>query len=403
MTPWFVVFLKELRDASRDRRALMSLLILPVMGPLMIYYLFNMIIDIGERALDVDLPVVGAQNAPDLIDHLRQNGIGIDELDDLPAGDPSAIDSIDMDSELRRRIAIREHDFVLMIPEDFGARIADSSSSTVELLYDSSRTASTAKVGRVQALIDAWGRENAALRLMIRGIDPALIRPVIVGRIDVATAQARAQALLSMIPMLVIVAAFMSGVGIAVDATAGERERKSLEPLLVNPVHRSRIVLGKWLAAVVFSVTGLVFVMSGNLYAMSQVPLEQLGVSFLIGPAEIGGMLLVTVPIAFFATSLQMFVGLFARSFKDAQVYIGLMSFLPVLPFFYNMMNTEGRETWMSLVPMLGQNMLLTDVLSGRPPAFADMALAVLALLFWSLLFVLLATHMLRRERIIFA
>lgn len=397
MTPWLVVFLKELRDASRDRRALMSLLILPVMGPLMIYYLFNMIIDIGERALDVDLPVVGAQYAPDLIDYLRQSGIGIEELNDLPA-DPSATDT-----ELRRRIAIREHDFALMIPADFGERIADSSSSTVELLYDSSRTASTAKVGRVQALIDAWSRENAALRLMIRGIDPALIRPVVVGRIDVATAQARAQALLSMIPMLVIMAAFMSGVGIAVDATAGERERKSLEPLLVNPVHRSRIVLGKWLAAVVFSVTGLVLVMSGNLYALSQVPLEQLGVSFLIGPAEIGGMLLVTVPIAFFATSLQIFVGLFARSFKDAQVYIGLMSFLPVLPFFYNMMNTEGRETWMSLVPMLGQNMLLTDVLSGRPPAFADMTLAVLALLFWSLVFILLATHMLRRERIIFA
>ncbi|MDY6984477.1 MAG: ABC transporter permease, partial [Pseudomonadota bacterium] len=68
MTPWLVVFLKELRDASRDRRALMSLLILPVIGPLMIYYLFNMLIDIGERAASVELPVVGAQYAPDLID-----------------------------------------------------------------------------------------------------------------------------------------------------------------------------------------------------------------------------------------------------------------------------------------------------------------------------------------------
>lgn len=398
MRPALVVFLKELRDASRDRRAILSLLILPVIGPLMIYYLFNMLIDIGERALTVDLPVVGAQYAPDLIDHLRQSGIGIEELVDLPQGDAEGIDT-----ELRRRIATREHDFALVIPPDFGARIADSSSSTVELMFDSSRTASVARVGRVQALIDAWGRENAALRLMIRGVDPALIRPVIIGRIDVATAQARAQALLSMIPMLVIMAAFMSGVGIAVDATAGERERKSLEPLLVNPVLRSRLVIGKWLAAVVFSVTGLVLVMSGNLYAMSRVPLEQLGVSFLIGPAEVFGMLLVTVPIAFFATALQIFVGLFARSFKDAQVYIGLMSLLPMLPFFYNMMNTEGREQWMSLVPMLGQNMLLTDVLSGRPPPAADIVLAVAALLFWSVLFILLAARMLKRERIIFS
>lgn len=398
MSPWLVVFLKELRDASRDRRALVSLLILPVMGPLMIYYLFNMIIDLGERAFDVELPVVGAQYAPDLIDHLRQNGIGIEALE-LPEGSDAGA----VEVEIRRRIAAREHDFALVIPPDFGSRIADSGTSNVELLFDGSRTASGTKVGRVQGLIDAWGRETAALRLMIRGIDPGLIRPVVIGRIDVATSQARAQALVSMIPMLVIMAAFMSGVGIAVDGTAGERERKSLEPLLVNPVRRNQFVIGKWLAAALFSVTGLVLVMGGNLYAMNLVPLEQLGVSFLIGPAEVLGMLLVTVPIAFFATSLQIFVGLFARSFKDAQVYIGLMSLLPMLPYFYNMMNTEGRELWMSFVPMLGQNMLLTDVLSGRPPALLDMALAVLALLFWSMVFVSLATRMLKRERIIFS
>jgi sodium transport system permease protein len=255
----------------------------------------------------------------------------------------------------------------------------------------------------VQALIDAWGRETAALRLMIRGIDPVLIRPVASGRIDVASNQARAQALLSMIPMLVIMAAFLSGVGIAVDATAGERERKSLEPLLVNPVRRSQFVIGKWLAATLCSIIGLLLVMSGNLFALSKVPLEQLGFSFLIGPREVLGMILVTVPLAFFATSLQIFVGIFAKSFKDAQVYISLMSFLPMLPYFYNITNTTGRELWMSLVPMLGQNMLLTDVLSGRPPALADIALAVVALLAWSFVFVALASSLLKRERIIFS
>lgn len=395
---WLVVLQKELRDASRDRRAVVGLFILPVMGPLMIYFLFNMIIDIGERALDIDLPVAGAEYAPDLIDHLQQNGIEISML-----AAPDAADSAALDVEIRRMIMAREHDFVLVIPADFSQKVANSDSVNVELLFDSSRTASTAKVGRVQGLIDAWGRETAALRLMIRGIDPALIRPVAVGRIDVASSQARAQALLSMIPLFVIMAAFMSGVGIAVDATAGERERKSLEPLLVNPVYRSSFVVGKWLAAAMFSVTGLVLVMAGNLFAMSQVPLEQLGISFLIGPKEVLGMLLVTVPVAFFATSLQMFVGLFAKSFKDAQIYIGLMSLLPMLPYFYNIMNTAGRELWMSLVPMLGQNMLLTDVLSGRTPALLDMTVAVLALLFWSFVFIALATRMLKRERIIFS
>ena len=401
MKPWLVVLLKELRDASRDRRAVMSLFIFPVLGPLMIWFMFNMIIDLGEEALEIELPVVGAEFAPDLIDFLQQNGIVIDALDiEAPGG---ASFGAAISAALKASIAEREYDFVLLIPADFSNRVAAGEPVNVELHHDSSRTASGAKVGRVQALVSAWGQETAALRLMVRGINPALIRPLTVARIDVASRQARAQAQLSMIPIFVIMAAFLSGVGIAVDATAGERERKSLEPLLVNPVRRSQLVIGKWLAATVFSVIGLTLVLVLNLFVLSQLPLEELGVSYSIGMREMLGILLVTIPLAFFATGLQIFIGLFARSFKDAQIYIGLLSFLPLLPGFYNIMNTTGRELWMSFVPMLGQNMLLTDVVSGRTPAFADMALAALTLLVWGLVFVVLAARLLRRERIIFS
>lgn len=401
MNPWLVVLLKELRDASRDRRAVMSLFIFPVLGPLLIWFMFNTIIDLGEGALDIELPVVGAQFAPDLVDFLQQNGIVIEALDIEAPGGASFGNAIS--AALKTGIAEREYDFVLLIPADFSSRVANGEPVNVELHHDSSRTTSGVKVGRVQALVSAWSQETAALRLMVRGINPALIRPLNVSRIDIASDQARAQALLSMIPMFVIMAAFMSGVGIAVDATAGERERKSLEPLLVNPVLRSQIVLGKWLAAAVFSVIGLLLVLVLNLFALSQVPLEELGVSFNIGAREVLGILLVTIPLAFFATAVQIFVGIFAKSFKDAQIYIALMSFLPILPYFYNIMNNTGREMWMSLVPMLGQNMLLTDVVSGRTPAFTDMAVAALTLLLWGLVFAALAARLLRRERIIFS
>jgi len=401
MKPWGVVWQKELRDASRDRRALMSLFVFPVLGPLLIFFMFNMIIDMGEEAQEVELPVAGAEYAPDLVDFLQQNGVGISPLA-LVVPDDGSFGS-DLSAAVKAGIVARDFDFALLVPADFSSRVTAAEPVNLELHFDSSRTSATVKVARISALVEAWGRETAALRLMVRGINPALIRPVNVGRIDVASSQARAQAVLSMIPMFVIMAAFMSGVGIAVDTTAGERERKSLEPLLVNPVKRSQIVLGKWLAAVVFSVIGLVLVMSLNLLALSQVPLEELGFSFHVGIKEIVGILLVTVPLAFFATSLQIFVGIFARSFKDAQVYISLMSFLPMLPYFYNIMNTTGRELWMSLVPMLGQNMLLTDVVSGRTPAFPDLALAALTLLFWSGFFIAISTRLLKRERIIFA
>jgi len=173
--------------------------------------------------------------------------------------------------------------------------------------------------------------------------------------------------------------------------------------LLVNPVSRLSLILGKWLAASMFSTAGLALVLALNLTALHQVPLEQLGISFIMGPREIAGILLATLPVGFFATALQLLIGLFARSFKDAQVYIGLLSLLPMLPFYYNMLNDTGREPWMNLVPLLGQNMLLTDVVSGRSPAMADFLLAGICLLAWAAVFIALASHLLKRERLLFS
>ncbi len=400
MKSFVVVLLKELSDASRDRRAVLSLFLFPVLAPLLIYFMFNKIIDLGEDALDIELPVAGAEFAPDLIDFMQQNGISIKPLDlDVSNNGFSAATSV----QLKTAIENRDYDFALLIPADFARQVAASVTVNVELHHDSSRTGGGIKVARVQNLIEAWGKETSVLRLMLRGVDPAVARPVNVGRIDVASDQARAQALLNMIPMFVIMAAFMSGVGIAVDATAGERERKSLEPLLVNPVQRSQLIIGKWLAAALFSIMGLITVMALNVLALSQLPLEMLGISFYIGANEVAGILLVTIPLALFATSLQIFIGIFARSFKDAQVYIGLMSLLPMLPFLYNTLNNNGRELWMSLVPMLGQNMLLADVVSGRTPAMPDFVLAGICLLAWSAGFIALASRLLKRESIIFS
>ena len=400
MKPFVVVFLKELKDASRDRRAVLSLFLFPILAPLLIYFMFNRIIELGEQALQIELPVAGAEYAPDLIDFMRQNGISIKPLElDVSAGSFSTAVS----AKVKTAIENRDYDFVLMIPDDFSQQVAESATVNVELHHDSSRTGAGIKVTRVQNLVDAWGRETSVLRLMLRGVDPAITRPINVARIDVASDQARAQTLLNMIPMFVIMAAFMSGVGIAVDATAGERERKSLEPLLVNPVQRSQLIIGKWLAAAVFSILGLIMVMGLNMLALSQIPLEMLGIGFYIGVREIAGILLVTVPLALFATALQIFIGIFARSFKDAQVYIGLLSLLPMLPFIYNILNNNGRETWMSMVPMLGQNMLLADVVSGRTPAISDFMLAGVCLLVWSAVFIALASRLLKRESIIFS
>ena len=401
---WTVITRKELKDAVRDRRALMALLLFPLMGPVMIYFMFNMIIDIAEEAGEVILPVVGAQYARDLVDYLEQNGITMDHvsLNAEPDQEGEFYSAGQLD-EIRGAIRSRRFDFVLLIPPDFDDLISSSRRGNIELHLESTRATASPKTGRVQELIRAWGRETAALRLIARGVSPDIIDPVTVVRIDVASQQSRVQSILGIVPFFVIMAAFVCGMGVAVDVTAGERERKSLEPLLVNPVPRYVIVIGKWMAAVLFSAIGLVLVMVLNFFSLSRVPLEEVGIVFNIGSLEIIGILVTVLPLALFAPAIQIFVGIFAKSFKDAQAYLSFIMMLPMAPFFYNMFNTQDREFWMNFVPMLGQHMLLTDVVRGETPAIVDFAMAGASALVYSLVFVYGASQLMKRERIIFS
>jgi sodium transport system permease protein len=401
---WGVITRKELMDAVRDRRALMALLLFLVMGPVMIYFMFNMIIDIAEEAGDVVLPVIGAEYAVDLVDYLAQNGIKIEEVSLVsePAIEEGFYTEAALD-EIQRAIRSRRFDFVLVVPPVFDDRISLSRPVNIELHLESTRTAAAPKAGRVQDLIRGWGQETAALRLVARGVNPQVITPVSLVRIDVASQQSRVQSILGIVPFFVIMAAFVCGMGVAVDVTAGERERKSLEPLLVNPVPRYIIVIGKWMAAVVFSALGLLLVMVLNFFSLSRVPLEQVGIVFNIGALEIFGILVTVLPLALLAPAIQVFVGIFAKSFKDAQAYLSFITLLPMAPFFYNMFNTQDREFWMNFVPMLGQHMLLTDVVRGEAPAMTDFLFAGLSAMMYSLVFVYGASRIMKRERIIFS
>lgn len=400
---WSIITRKELKDAIRDRRALAALLAFPLLGPVMIYFMFNMIIDIAEEAVDVTLPVVGVEYAQDLMDFLSQNGVEIEEvtLNAPPETDADFYSRAQLD-EVRNAIRSRRFDYVLVVPPRFDELISTSRASNIELHVESTRTTASPKTSRVREIIRAWGRETAALRLIARGVNPGVINPVNLVNIDVASQQSRVQSVLSMVPFFVIMAAFICGMGVAVDVTAGERERKSLEPLLVNPVPRYVIVIGKWMSAVLFSAVGLVIVMVLNFFSLSQVPLEEVGIVFNIGSLEIIGVLVTTLPLALFAPAIQVFVGIFAKSFKDAQAYLSFIMMLPMVPFFYNMFNTQDREFWMSFVPMLGQHMLLTDVVRGETPEILDFTLAALSLLVYSLIFVYGAAQLFKRERIIF-
>ena len=380
------VFRKELTDGIRDRRSVLSALIIPMLFPFLITFMFNLMIKRDREASEIEIPIVGAERAPDVVEWITRQGY---KVIDGPA-DPQA--------------AVRDEkfDFVLVVPETFVSDFQIARSAEVELVFDGSRKETSSAVSRARNLVRSYNRMIGNLRLVARGISPVVGNAVEIEYVDVASARKRSANLFSFLPMFVIFAAFIGGMNVAIDTTAGERERQSLEPLLINPVPMRSIVIGKWLAASAFSGAGVALTLASMLFALSRVPLRQIGIELEIGAYESLSLLLCVLPLSLFASGLQIVLATFARTYKEAQTYLSMLILLPMVPHFIASVSTLGDAWWMLLVPALGQHVLLTDVLGGEPFALLPFFTLIVSSTLLSYACVEVTAQLFKRERIVF-
>ncbi len=382
-----VVCRKELVDWSRDRRSIITLLVSSLLAPVMIGFMFNSLASRQRQVEDVTVPVVGAAHAPALVEWLRQQpGITIA---DGPADAEEAVRS-------------RREDVVVVIPENFTKQFAASKPAQVRLVADSSSQNARPKVQRVRALFQRYSSEIGSLRLIARGVSPVVASPVQVEDVEVSSAQQRAAMILGFIPLFVMITAFTGAMQIATDSTAGERERGSIEALLVNPAPRGAIAAGKWLAGTATAVLAVIFT-GGLLFALFQyIPLQDLGLRFHLGVPQLAGTLAAVLPLVPLIVALQMYVATFAKSFKEAQSYLTFLMMVQMVPGMMATMNTMSTKAWMYYIPWLGQQSLMTDVLGNKPihPAvFVVVAITNIAL---AIVIVRMTSGLLMREKIIF-
>ncbi len=382
-----IVFFKEMLDGVRDRRSLMSVCISALLGPLLMGFMFNRLAERQREAQDIKIPVVGAERAPALMNWLEQQ---------------DGIEIVEGPQDPEEAVRERDEDVVVVIDDEFGKDFSEARPAEVKLVADGSRQTARPKVRRVRLLIERYSQQIAVLRLIVRGVSPALATPIRVQDIEVSSSQQRAATLLNFIPLFVVLAAFAGGMQIATDTTAGERERGSLESLLVNPVPRESIVIGKWMAAVVFSACSVALTFFLCLAVLQRIPLNEFGIRFSIGPLEILGVLAATLPMALLATGLQIFIATFARSFKEAQSYLGMLIMLPMLPGILSVLYPLGNQPWMIPIPILGQHVLLADVLGGKAPELIWFGVAGFSALVAGLVCVYLTTRLFHKEKIIF-
>jgi sodium transport system permease protein len=382
-----IVIRKELKDSLRDRRALFSIAFSIVVGPVLIGFMMNRIADRQRDAEQVTIPVAGQQHAPAFVDWLRQQ---------------AGVTVVAGPSRAEQAVRDRMYDVVVVIADDYAEKFRESRPATVTIVADTSRNASRPEIERVRRLLQRYSAEIGALRLISRGVSPAGVTPLKLEEIEISTAQQRAAQVLSFIPMFIILAAFVGGMSIATDSTAGERERGSLEALLVNPVPRMALVAGKCLAAALIAMTAvaLTTVLCANIPRF--LPLEDMGIRFRIGRDAFLGVLAALLPLCLFSATLQASVATLARSFKEAQSYMGVLVLLPMIPGLISAVSTLGQDPWMYLVPVLGQHVLVMGVLGGRPEApWAFIVAALIAALSAALL-IRTMTTLFKIEKIIF-
>ena len=378
---------KELLDGIRDRRSLATLVFSALMTPLLLGVMLTTTAGSARGAEDLTVPVVGAEHAPAFVQWLRQQ---------------TGVRVVPGPADPEQAVLDRAEDLVLSIERDFQERMGRAQTAEIKLVSESTRDRARPKVARVRALIAGYAGQLASLRLIARGVAPGIASPIRIEDVEVSSSQARLATLLSILPLLLVIAGLVGSMQIAIDSTAGERERGSLEPLLLNPVPRWVLAAGKWLAAAALGCASVVLSMVITVNVLRRIPWHDLGIRFRVTDGELFSLLLLILPLTLFLAAMVLFASTFARSFKEAQGYLGMLMLLPMLPGMLTTIYPLSRRPWLAPVPVLGQYALASDVLSGQPPGAGLFVVAGVAAIACAILLVALTARAMSRERIIF-
>ncbi|HEY6307164.1 MAG TPA: ABC transporter permease [Candidatus Angelobacter sp.] len=354
MKQLLAILRKELKDSLRDRRSVFAALLVPFLIPLMLGVVFGSMAHDGKKGRPLIITLSGGERAPSLVSFLKQEGATIQ-----PA--PADFEALVRDGKL---------DAVVVVPEKYGEEFVSARPAKLKLVADFSRSSAEDTILRVAQVIGRYSSQVSGLRLLARGVSPEVAQAIDLQETDLSTQKSRSATLLGIIPTILMTVILIAGVYVAVDSTAGERERGSLEPLLLNPVPRQTLVSGKWLAVVAFTVGGFGLTLASILVVLNLIPLQNIGISLGIGAREVVIILLIALPFSIFISALELLLATFARTVREGQTYLSLLPLVPLLPTMLMEFRHVNPATWMSAIPLLGQQVLFASLMRGEngPP-----------------------------------
>jgi sodium transport system permease protein len=388
MLPVRAVFQKEVFDNFRDRRTLMSALIMgPVFGPILFAFVINLMLEQGlsDATEPLEVPVIGQEHAPNLIAFLGSRNI-------------NAVEGPENRDVAIAAVKTGLHELVIVIPDSFGEDLRNMVPATVEIVSDQADSQAERDSRRAQRALNAYNQQLAALRLTARGVSQGIMRPLNIDMVDVSTPSGRSAMLLGMLSYFFIFALLTGGMNLAIDATAGERERGSLEPLLCLPVKRDQLIYGKILATCVFMSIALALSLTSFHIMLRFMPLEELGMTPNFGLLEVLIAFCLLVPFTLLGAALMTLVASFTKSYKEAQTWVSIVLLAPTLPILVASILMVRATTELMLIPSLSQHLLLVGVIKNEPLNMLDVSISVISTLVAGIVLTLICARLYRRE-----
>ena len=371
---------KELIDAARDKRSVMAGLYYAIGTPLIMCGLFMVLIGQLTSPDDLKITIKNPDKAPDLVRFLSNKGITQGAADGSDAKDLKAIE--------------------LIISTDYAAQMNQGKSAEITIVADNSEEKLQKSIRRLEKQLQAYSAEMGSLRLIARGIDPRVVQPLKVNVQDKATTDSKGGMILGIAIFTMIYSVFISGMNLAIDTSAGERERNSLALLLSHPLTTRQLVLSKIIAVSLFALLGLVLILLVSKIAYAFVPWQELGFSVNITTEFMLLMLVVGIPVALMAACLQLFVSFMAKTFKEAQSYLTMVLFVPLalsMAASYNI--APDMLQWL---PVSGQQQALMDFIKGKDLPMLQLLVSTLGTLAIAVLLAFGMERSLRSEKVIF-
>ncbi len=385
------VMIKEIKDNLRDKKTVLSSIFMgAVFMPVLFVGMMNVIVNMAKDKQESDLTIAidGMDHATSFIKYIHSSGLKTKAF----SRDP------------KTAIHDKSEEAVLLIPESFGDDFSTGKPAKIELYYDkTAKGVTNVTINRIRGVINQYAQTIGMTRLQLRGINPSLLKAIYVEDHDVSTSQSQGARIMSFLPYALILGLFIGSMYLAIDTMAGEKERNSLEALLLNPISRTHLLTGKLLATITFGFITLIATLVSFKLAMPFLPLQKLGMTVDLGPKNIAILLAVLAPLAILAASLQTIIATYSKSFKEAQTYVNILMIVPMLPSMALMLLPVNEKLWMMATPILGQNLVINQIMRGESVSSLSIVVVAMGSLLVGLLLALVAIKLYNRETLLFS